>query len=1104
MERKHQVAAAVRRALVLSAVTAAGVATPALAQENLGEIVVTGSRIQSANLESTTPVTQVTAADVVTQGVSRIEDLVNQLPQAFAAQNVTIANGATGTATLNLRGLGSPRTLVLIDGRRMPYGGTQAAAAAPDINQIPTQMIERVDVLTGGASAVYGSDAVAGVVNFIMKKDFEGVQVTSQYNFYWHENDFGGPGAVKLRDEIANRAATNPAEFALPDDTVTDGEGKELSLMVGINSGDGRGNLTAYATVFDSDQVLQGDRDYSACSIDTINVPTTQFFCGGSSASAGGSFTDFSTYALTIDTEDSMRPFNSATDLYNFGPLNHYQRPERRYSLGAMGHYEFGEHADVYTQLMFNDYESVAQVAPSGNFFSTNSINCDNPLLPVGSLATIGCGPAEIAAGTDVVMYIGRRNVEGGGRQQSFANSSFRIVTGVRGAINEGWGYDVSAQYSNTTADTSTLNYFVIERLTRALDVIDVGGVPTCRSVIEGTDLNCVPWNPFVPNGVDAAQRGYLEANGLQVGRINQEIYNGVITGDLGTYGVKTPWASDGVQVVFGAEYRRDEIDNKVDALQQAGQLSGSGGATIGISGSTQVQDLFMEARVPLVQDQAFAESLTFDTAYRYSDYGDGVQTDTYKMGLEWAPVADVRLRASYQRAVRAANIIELFSSQFFNLFDAPGDPCGAAARDPNASDAECIASGVPAAFYDGINDAAQQGGLDSPAGQYYFEQGGNTALTPEESDTYSFGIILQPRWLPGLAVTVDYFDIGIENTISTFGQQNTWTACYANNDPEACSRIVRLPNGSLWAGTGQGHVKDRNRNIGSLSTSGYDVNVSYTGLEIGRFGSLAFNLTGTYLIDLITQPGPDIDLNPDPEVFSDRYDCVGYFLECLRRSEPTVASPVPHELADAMGSRPVGDLALLPRRGRSLVAQQSVAFRSHRSNPRLGELFRSRGELGDHGEGRGHARYQQCPGRQPEPHGQRRHDRQRQHLPADLRRPRALCLPAGNGGFLVRPGGGPPGPPPLSDLESPRNPRASDAVFISDAALQFLSEGGRHAGEPRVPEVLLFAMGQGDLHHLGPRTARRVPGLHAAAFDQGGLGRFRTLLPRSAHDRRR
>jgi outer membrane receptor protein involved in Fe transport len=866
MECRHQVASAVRRALVMGALTAAG-AAPALAQENLGEIVVTGSRIRQANLESTTPVTQVTAEDVVTQGVTRIEDLVNQLPQAFAAQNVTIANGATGTATLNLRGLGSPRTLVLVDGRRMPYGGVTNSAA--DINQIPTAMIERVDILTGGASAVYGSDAVAGVVNFVMKKDFEGVQVTSQYNFYWHENDFGGPGDVKLRDVIEGRAATNPAEFALPDDSVTDGEGKELSLMVGVNSGDGRGNLTAYATVFDSEQVLQRDRDYSACSLNPAPVGGS-FSCGGSSTNAGGRFTDFSTYDLTTDTATNMRAFNAATDLYNFGPLNHYQRPERRYSLGALGHYEFGEHADVYTQLMFNDYESIAQIAPGGNFFDTNSVNCDNPLLPAAILPTIGCDAAAIAAGDSVTMYIGRRNVEGGGRQDSFGNNSFRIVTGVRGAINDAWSYDVSAQYASVRANASRLNYFVIERVERALDVIDVGGVPTCRSAIDGTDTACVPWNPFVPGGVTEDQLGYLHAAGIQMGRISQEIYNGVITGDLGVYGIKLPTASDGLQLVVGAEYRRDALENTVDAIQEVGGLAGSGGALIGIDGATKVNEMFMEARLPIVQDQAFAESLSFDTAYRYSDYGDGVQTDTYKFGLEWAPVADVRLRGSYQRAVRAANIVELFTAQGFNLFDAPGDPCGAQARDPQASDAECIASGVPA----NLVGAAS---LDSPAGQYNFLQGGNPGLVPETSDTYSYGVVFQPRWVPGLAITVDYFDIKIEDTITVFGANNTWTACYAQNDVAACDRINRNPGtGQLWVGSG--HTEDLNVNIGSLSTTGYDVNIGYTGLEMGRFGSLAFNLTGTYLIDLVTQPAPGVDLESDPDVFSDSYDCVGYY----------------------------------------------------------------------------------------------------------------------------------------------------------------------------------------------------------------------------------
>ncbi len=869
---------AVRLALASSAAATAMYGVAAVAQDaapqddaaDVGTIVVTGSRIKSANLEATTPVTQVTAEDVVTQGVTRIEDLVNQLPQAFAAQNVTVANGATGTATLDLRALGSARTLVLIDGRRMPYGGVTNSAA--DINQIPASMVERVDILTGGASAVYGSDAVAGVVNFIMKKDFEGAEISGQYSFYWHENDYSGPGVVELRDTIAARGALNPNEFALPDDTEMDGEGYEGNLMLGVNSGDGRGNLTAYFTVFDGDQVLQRDRDYSACTLGAN--PTVSFACGGSGTSAGGSFTNFTTFNLTANDATAFRPFTTA-DQYNFGPLNHYVRPERRYSLGAMGHYEFSEGADAYTQLMFTDYRSVAQIAPGGNFFNTSTINCNNPLLPPGSLATIGCTPANVAAGTDVPFYIGRRNVEGGGRQQVFANQSFRALAGLRGQINDAWGYDVSGQFSSTRANTSTEQYFVTERLVRALDVVSVAGVPTCQSVIDNIDPACVPYNPFIPGGVTGDQLAYLSTRGVQVGTLDQEIYNGVITGDLGVYGLTMPWASDGVQVVVGTEYRRDSLDNKVDAIQEQGGLAGSGGPTIGIDGAVKVNEYFFEGRLPIAQDRPGFDSLSLDVAYRFSDYGD-VDTDTYKGGIEWAPIQDVRFRGSYQRAVRAANIVELFTAQGFNLYDLNGDPCGIAAPLPGASQAECIASGVPAAFYDGVNDAVERGALDSPAGQYNFLQGGNPTLEPEESDTKSFGVILTPRFAPGLSLTIDWFNIRIEDTISTFGSPNTLAACY-DGDAAACGRVFRNANGSLWVGTG--NVVDTNINIGALETTGIDANIVYRGLEIGSLGSLGFDLTGTYVDELITEPGPGIL----------PYDCVGKYSGSCETPTPEV-----------------------------------------------------------------------------------------------------------------------------------------------------------------------------------------------------------------------
>jgi len=259
--RNYNIERAVKFALLAAGSATLGLqAISAAAQDTeVEEVVVTGSRIRMANLEGTSPVTQVTSADIATQGVTRVEDLVNQLPQAFAAQNANVSNGATGTATVNLRGLGDQRTLVLIDGRRMPYGGVISSAA--DLNQIPAAMVERVEILTGGASAVYGSDAVAGVVNFIMKKDFEGVQFDAQYGLYEHHNDFQGPGQTELRNVIKQNAQLNPSQFKLPGSYVTDGDSYEFNVLLGASTEDGKGNITAYAGYRNNQQVLQADRD---------------------------------------------------------------------------------------------------------------------------------------------------------------------------------------------------------------------------------------------------------------------------------------------------------------------------------------------------------------------------------------------------------------------------------------------------------------------------------------------------------------------------------------------------------------------------------------------------------------------------------------------------------------------------------------------------------------------------------------------------------------------------------------------------------------------------------------------------------------------------
>jgi outer membrane receptor protein involved in Fe transport len=369
-----------------------------------------------------------------------------------------------------------------------------------------------------------------------------------------------------------------------------------------------------------------------------------------------------------------------------------------------------------------------------------------------------------------------------------------------------------------------------------------------CRSVLDGSDPNCIPYNPFKIGGVTQAALNYLQVPGLQQGKIEQEVYSASVTGDLGVYGVKLPTAQESVKVAFGVEQRYDRLSNVTDDPTSQFLLSGSGGPTIGLSGSTKVLDLFTEVRLPLVQDAPFADTLGMELAYRRSDY-DPLKTDTYKVAMDWAPVEDVRFRGSYQRAVRAANVVELFTAQGFNLFDLPGDPCGAALAGTAgaASRDACLRSGVPAAVYD---DANRRRRLDSPAGQYNFLQGGNLTLKPETSDTYTYGVVLQPRFLPKLTASIDYFDIKIDDTISTVGPDTSLNACLFNNDAASCARVQRDPNnGSLWQGAG--NVIDLNTNIGSLQTKGVDLSMGYSGVEIGSFGELSFNFVGTYLDEL-------------------------------------------------------------------------------------------------------------------------------------------------------------------------------------------------------------------------------------------------------------
>ena len=831
------------------------------AESRQQRITVTGSRILSPNLTTTSPVSSVSSEDFKLQGVTRVEDLVTQLPQAFAAQNSTVSNGASGTATVALRNLDSTRTLVLIDGKRLPYGSPNDAAA--DLNLIPSQLVERVDVLTGGASAVYGSDAIAGVVNFIMKKDFEGVQLDAQYGFFNHENDYDTNG--NLRDVIDGRAATNPAQFVLPPDNVTVGYSKEITGIVGFQTDDGRGGFTGYVGYRNNDSVLQKSFDYSACAIGAATA--TGFTCGGSGTADPARFTDFATFDLTFDrTSGAYRPWSNATDQYNFGPVNFYQRPDERYSAGFFADYEINPYVNAYANFMFMDYQSVAQIAPSGNFFSTATINCDNPLLPAAITAANGCTPAAIAAGDSVTMYIGRRNTEGGGRQDNLGYQTYRGVVGINGPLFNvpAFEYDISAQFSQVTLTRSYGNEFSTARLTRSLDVITDPdtGLPACRSVLDGSDPNCVPYNPFVPGGIGADFLDYVQVPLLQNGTTEQAVVIASLTGDLGQYGWQLPTADEGLKVAAGLEYRRDAITQTVDVSFATGDGAGQGGPTLPLSGSIDVYDIFGEFQLPLVTGRPGIELLSLDGAARVSDYSTGISSEAWKIGAEYAPTQDIRFRGSFQNAVRAPNVIELFQAQGLNLFDLDDDPCDF--TDPNGDGVASAAACIGSASHQTNLTAANAGFLTSPAGQYNRITGGEPTLVPEEAETFTVGFVVTPSFVPGLNLSVDYYDIKIEKAIDV-GAAVTVDLCYFQNDAEACSLITRNAAGNLWTTGSQ--VIDLNRNIGAIETAGVDVSGAYS-FGIGQFGGINLTYNGTYLDSYSVNPG----------VATSTYDCVGKY----------------------------------------------------------------------------------------------------------------------------------------------------------------------------------------------------------------------------------
>jgi outer membrane receptor protein involved in Fe transport len=878
--RQARTATSDRVLLAQAAPASAQQALPAPADSQpLQEIIVTGSRIAAPNEVSTSPIQVISAQSIQVSGKTDITDIISQLPQIYTNDlGQDLGNGtsglatAGGVATADLRGLGPGRTLVLVDGRRLGVGSPNTAITqpAPDLDQIPAGLVDRVEVVTGGASAAYGSDAIAGVVNFIMKRDFEGFQVDGNVGENLHDND-----------DTFMQGLVRQFGYTPPTGLTQDGRNRTFDMLMGTNFADGKGNITAYLSYRHADPVQSSQRDYGACQLNPIQDAGHNVIgaaCGGSTNSnyfqpvtgpdAGIAYSVYGHSFVPWETAATTPPaiYNGQSDIS-------LTREDDRYNAAIMAHEEITSYFQPYVEFFFMDDKTHQQVSPAALFQNANPldptgagdyyVNCGNPLLSTQQQAIL-CTPSQIAAdkanpgSATAQVNIGRRNIEGGARYTDFEHTNYRTVFGAKGDFADAWSYDAYGQYFYTAFFDSNQKYLNFQSITNALLVTGSAANPTCI----GAPRGCVPYNVFSDGGVTQQQLNYLYELGTAQGASTLRTLHADITGKLADYGVTSPLATEGVGVNIGFEHRNDHEFLQPDAAEESGLLSGFGSAVAPIDDSISVAEEFVELRAPLLQDQPGAKELLFDTGYRRSDYSTIGVTNTYKFEVQYAPIADYRIRASYDRAIRAPSVAESFTPPIVGLTTVVPDPC---APRITYTLLQCERTGVTATQY--YSGSIPQG----TAAQLSEQTSGNPTLKPERADTYTVGVNFAPSQIPHLTGSIDYYHIQIKDEIGVIPYLLVLSNCADTGNPMYCSQIVRQPNtGSLNGNSvaGGGYVIQENYNLGTALNSGIDVQLNYKlGLSAG-FGDLVFGLNGTYLLHNETTPLPG----------GPTYDCAGLF----------------------------------------------------------------------------------------------------------------------------------------------------------------------------------------------------------------------------------
>ena len=808
--------------LMAAAMPGVASAQDGIAENDDGAIVVTGSRIPRPDLDSNSPVNVVSEEEIKLTATNEADQLLSVIPQAVAG-NGAQSNSGNGSATVNLRGLGAVRTLVLQNGRRI-VGSSQDGVV--DLNMIPTSLIKRVDVVTGGASAVYGSDAMAGVVNFVMKDDFEGLEVGGQYG---------------ISDE-------------------GDAQRYNVDFTVGGNFDDGRGNIVFHASYYDRDQLQGAARPdiigYFADAIvdgEPVLVPSGNGVTPQGTIFAPGLVGLTDPYGDTIGTagiffaDEGWRAYQQS-DGFNDRVFTNLQMPMQRIQGTVLGHYDLTDDITAfwegtYVQNKINSTLGAVPMSSSG-FIPGFQLDIRNPYLDP-TLRDFLSANLDEDGDSLVPVNINRRLLDGGSRTSDQTRDFYRFVGGLRGGLTDRLDWEVFYNQGESKVTDRQGGGVLIDNFANGF-LTDPNDPYSCAT----SDPACVVLDPFGFMSMTPDMIDYIYTDLTNITKVNQKQAGASVTGSLFTL----PAGDVGISV--GAEYRKESSDFRPDQLYVMGEALSRSAGLSPTSGSFDVTELYGELYVPILADMPGVELLAFEGGLRYSDYSTAGGVWSYKMGGEYSPIRGLKFRGLYQRAVRAPNVVELFSGAT-NTAPQAVDFCNATPERTQAERDFCVNSlGVPSSVIDVFQQENQQ---------IRAITGGNPNLQEETSDTWSVGGVFRPEFLPGVQLTVDYYNIKIKDAIGSFGGglQAVITACNANMtmDYVFCQPLAnRTPDGQLY------DVPLLNANIAKMETSGIDYRVDYRH-DLGDAGQLDYYLAGTYLFDFVTQGSP----------LANPIDCAGY-----------------------------------------------------------------------------------------------------------------------------------------------------------------------------------------------------------------------------------